>query len=895
VNTAANIAIAYRKRGWFPIPIPTKSKAPPLDMKEWQNLRLSVEDIPKYFVGRMNIGVLTGSVSKNLTDIDLDCQSAIRLANQFLTPTIMFGRDSKPRSHWIYTAFGSRTESFVTPQRLWGLKEQNGEKIKPTTLLELRADGKQTIFPQGIHECGENIEWVTAFDQLPEVVQAETLRSAVAKLATACLLIHFGWDDDDAVVFTQHPNTTAITTLAPEVQHLVTRWLGPAVAAAQPRAVKPAKEPTTAFEIAVVRWNDDHPIAFVKRNSGPCPVCDDHKSFGQLRDNPEKWSCFSTDHPDDVGKRDPGQQCYWGDALDLEAYKRQKTRNDVLREDGYYPHLQVVQTPASRAPETTPDPSPAEAQPSPTEPPHDDTPGSGDPPSDEDFQPEIQLSPLRYEVIQEAIQALTLCKNTYQRGHQLVRVVVSEAPPAFISFTQPAPLIKAIPAVSIGISLTKHAKIVQYNNKEKKLVGAHPPDWLSSGIEKQMEYKNIRPLSGIVEIPTLRPNGTMIDTPGYDPATGLVYRPSLEFSRITGSVSLEDAKKAVADILDLVCDFPFAGPQYKSAWLASLLTPFARSAINGPAPLFMVDSNVRGAGKSKLCDVVSIIVTARPMARMSNPPHDEEFKKLITSAAIAGTRQLMIDNITGPFGSQALDAALTSTTWQDRILGHSEMTSELPLSITWYATGNNIQIVGDLCRRTIHIRIESPEEKPEERQQFKYPDLLGHALHHRAEYVNAVLTVLRAYCDAGRPQQKLRRMDYVAWSDFVRGAIVFAGLEDPGITQLTLAEADSASEGLALFIEALAAKDGGYGMSVKTILDLAQSPDEELLREAVHAICPTRNGLIPTTQQFGVKLHTLKRRVVDGRHIDLAGKTKSKRTSPLWCVREGAPSTRVEK
>jgi putative DNA primase/helicase len=557
--------------------------------------------------------------------------------------------------------------------------------------------------------------------------------------------------------------------------------------------------------------------------------------------------------------------CAIGDALDLEAYRRKKTRAQVLREDGFLD-----------APGTPP----------PSTPPPDDS----DEPPFEDVRPEIQLSTNQYDVIKLAVQALTLCKNTYQRGNQLVRIVSSETPPAFVSFTQPAPLIKGIPAVSIGVSLTKHADIKTYNKKDKKLMGAHPPAWLTSGIEKRMEYEKIRPLSGIVEIPTLRPDGTMIVVPGYDPGTGLVYKPTTTFEKIPERASLAEAKAAMDFILDLVGDFPFAGPEYRSAWAAALFTPFARPAINGPAPLFMLDSNIRGSGKSKLCDLISLIVTGRTMARMANPPHDEEFKKLITSAALAGTRQIMIDNIIGPFGSAALDAALTSTTWQDRILGHSEMTAELPLAITWYVTGNNIQIVGDLCRRTIHVRIESPDEKPEERQNFKYQDVLDHALRNRARYVSAVLTVFGAYCAAGRPQQKMRRMDYVAWSDFVRGALLYVGLPDPALTQVGLAAADSVAEGLGMFITALVAVDpNGAGLSAQDILIRASAPDQDTLREAIGAICPTRDGSLPQAQQFGMKLHTIKRRVVDGYHLDVTGKTKTRNTKTLWCARKGAP------
>ena len=46
----------------------------------------------------------------------------------------------------------------------------------------------------------------------------------------------------------------------------------------------------------------------------------------------------------------------------------------------------------------------------------------------------------------------------------------------------------------------------------------------------------------------------------------------------------------------MVADFPFAQPEHKSTFLAFLLTALARYAFSGPAPLFLIDANVRGSG-----------------------------------------------------------------------------------------------------------------------------------------------------------------------------------------------------------------------------------------------------------------------------------------------------------
>ena len=70
--------------------------------------------------------------------------------------------------------------------------------------------------------------------------------------------------------------------------------------------------------------------------------------------------------------------------------------------------------------------------------------------------------------------------------------------------------------------------------------------------------------------------------------------------------------------------------------------------------------------------------------------------KTITAIALAGDQMILLDNIDPaiPLGWASLDAALTGTTWKQRLLGVSAMTSELPLFTVWFATGNNVSFRG---------------------------------------------------------------------------------------------------------------------------------------------------------------------------------------------------------
>ena len=109
------------------------------------------------------------------------------------------------------------------------------------------------------------------------------------------------------------------------------------------------------------------------------------------------------------------------------------------------------------------------------------------------------------------------------------------------------------------------------------------------------------------------------------------------------------------------------------------------------------------------------------------------------------------------------------------------MASCVPLFATWYATGNNIVLAADTARRTLHIRLESPEENPEERSGFRHADLLTWVPRQRPRLAIAAVTILAAYCAAGRPNMKLKPWgSFEAWSALIRQAVVWAGSPEPG-------------------------------------------------------------------------------------------------------------------
>ncbi|MEO2015588.1 MAG: hypothetical protein ABGZ53_14590 [Fuerstiella sp.] len=372
------------------------------------------------------------------------------------------------------------------------------------------------------------------------------------------------------------------------------------------------------------------------------------------------------------------------------------------------------------------------------------------------------------------------------------------------------------------------------------------PKWCYEAISDRGVWSGIRHLAGVVASPVLRQDGTICQTNGYDAETCLYLDLKTTFDPVPDRPTKAELTGAVRSITDIVRDFPFSGPEHRAAWVASLLTPLAREAYSGPtAPLFLFDANVRGAGKSLLADLVSLIVTGTDAPRFTNPKTDEEFRKRITAQVLYAPQMILIDNIAGNFGCPSLDAALTGTEWCDRALSTNNLV-RAPLRSTWYASGNNVALCADTTRRTCHVRIESPDERPEERDNFKYPDVKKYVLQNRGRILSSALTILRSYFAAGRPNHGLSKWgSFEGWSDVVRSAVVFAGLPDPADTRSQLYnDADDDAAHLLALIQALYAIDltlegTRTGDMVRIASGSTGTPGtlSEPLRDAIENIC----------------------------------------------------------
>ena len=175
MTDAHRFARLYFTHGRVPLPIALRSKSP--NQRGWQNTTLRDVDL-RAFEENCNVGVLLGMPSGGLRDVDLDCKEAIALARLLPRTRSCFGRKGKQATHYLYLAPGDhRTVRFVDPT----------VSSDEATIVELRGDGAQTVFPPSVYPDGEECVWHSTGPPLE--IEWEVLRRHVAILASAALLV----------------------------------------------------------------------------------------------------------------------------------------------------------------------------------------------------------------------------------------------------------------------------------------------------------------------------------------------------------------------------------------------------------------------------------------------------------------------------------------------------------------------------------------------------------------------------------------------------------------------------------------------------------------------------------------------------------------------------------
>jgi hypothetical protein len=394
--------------------------------------------------------------------------------------------------------------------------------------------------------------------------------------------------------------------------------------------------------------------------------------------------------------------------------------------------------------------------------------------------------------------------------------------------------------------ITSAARLGRYDARAKKAVPVNCPPQVADAYMKRRGRWGLRPLTGIANAPTLRPDGSLLDQPGYDPATGLLYipQPDVVFPPIPEMPTREDALAALAVLDELICKYLFVSPEAHSVAIAAFLTGVIRRMLP-TSPGFGFTSPVPGSGKGLLCDTIGYIAHGRQPSSLTQG-NEEETEKRISSALMRGDPVIAIDNITQPLICAMLLSVLTQQVADLRRLGTNKLIAHDTRALFLF-NGNNLTIPGDMCRRLLVCGIDPVCEHPE-RRPFDF-DPLQRVKQNRGRYVMAVLTILRAYFIERRlmpiraafgelvetPANPLG--SYVDWSQWVRDALLWLERADPAATIDTSKSLDPEAERVsAVFYHWAEVIGEGVRITVKDAIAAASTGDEQVGLDAVGAL-----------------------------------------------------------
>jgi hypothetical protein len=103
----------------------------------------------------------------------------------------------------------------------------------------------------------------------------------------------------------------------------------------------------------------------------------------------------------------------------------------------------------------------------------------------------------------------------------------------------------------------------------------------------------------------------------------------------------------------------------------------------------------------------------------------------------------------------------------------------LPVRCSWIATGNNVQLGGDMPRRCYWVRLDAKSSQPFRRTGFRHENLAGWVAQNRGELIRALLTIARYWYLQGQPKAKSLKPlgSYESWCLTIGGMLELAGVE----------------------------------------------------------------------------------------------------------------------
>lgn len=485
----------------------------------------------------------------------------------------------------------------------------------------------------------------------------------------------------------------------------------------------------------------------------------------------------------------------------------------------------------------------------------------------DDGRPIIKVRPAYMpDAMRLAEACLAQTGRYFQRGRAIVEVQIDPATKEItVDDLNPISLAHALAGVSAWMRLDKRTKswelVDPVERVCKALVGVH-------------KYEVLPVLKGTARQPYLRPDGTLCQSAGHDPATGLFGVFKADDFNVPEEPTQAQAEAALGVLTELIGEFPFASPHDKSAALAAMLTAAIRPSLT-QAPMFHVRAPQIASGKSYLCSLITALATPGPGSGAPFPARDEECSKLLLALLKGAPAVIAFDNLTDDIKPhKSLCSVLTEESLQGRILGSTRM---LPVGTRtlFLSSGNNVGPMADMARRCVTINLDPACELPAA-HVYKRADLIGEVRRDRSRYVAAALTVVRAWIAAGRPRAAAKPLaSYMDWLDLCCQPLMWLGLPDPAKSVFDGLAADPDRLLLGRFLKGWHELFAGKVKHVRDVVAHvgAGCPDGQDFGEVLLDVTGDRDRV--DTRKLGKWMAQNQGRIVGGLRLEKAPTTRS--------------------
>jgi hypothetical protein len=395
--------------------------------------------------------------------------------------------------------------------------------------------------------------------------------------------------------------------------------------------------------------------------------------------------------------------------------------------------------------------------------------------------PQIKVIPSELpRVVNEAEDALLLLgREIYQRDGMLVRPVLNKSLKAGDGSKTASWQLIEVRRPYLVEQLCCAAQFQRYDKRAKGFVPIDAPNKVAEAYLCRQGGWKLPHLIGVVNAPFLRVDGSICETPGYDPASYVLFKPETQiFPPVPQYPSKADAKDALEELRKLIETFPFKTDADRSVALAAMLTVLDRRSM-ATAPLIGFSAPMPRTGKSLLVKLMGVLATGRAVPTKSQGRNEEEFEKRLGGNLLAGDVCISIDNCSRPLTGDMLCQALSEDEVEVRVLGHTRNIKTATIA-TIFATGNNLVIADDLTDRCLLCSLDAKVERPGLRK-FSV-DIVKETRAGRGELVVAALTVLRAWHVAQAAGEHVNVDPFGGfedWSRRVREALIWLGEADP--------------------------------------------------------------------------------------------------------------------